>query len=344
MRHSCDSVVPAMDSPGFMLGAVLGTLAKAGHDKVTFMTSPGLSDLGAWLEQLIAESTGKEDKGIIPIDDEPFGVPGVYGKDRVFVYIRHTVGVDLDQDAKVEALQAAGHPVVRIEVADVINLGQEFFLWEMATAVAGSLLGINAFDQPNVQESKDYTTSHLDTFKKSGKLPEEEAMLEDGDVRVYADATNRKSLDKAKTLDEVMAAHVSKIQPGDYLAINAYVERTPVVHDMFQHIRIAVRDAKQVATTLGYGPRFLHSTGQLHKGGPNSGVFIQVTSDDAEDLAIPGEPYTFGVLKAAQALGDMQSLTARNRRVIRVHLGSDVESGLRQLQKAVEGALVAQRV
>ena len=344
MRHSCDSVVPAMDSPGFMLGAVLGTLSKAGHDKVTFMTSPTLSDLGAWLEQLIAESTGKEDKGIIPIDDEPFGASGAYGKDRLFVYIRHGVGANVEQDAQIEALQAAGHPIVRIEVTDLINLGQEFFLWEMATAVAGSLLGINAFDQPNVQESKDYTTSHLDTFKKSGKLPEEEAMLEDGDVRVYADATNRKSLDKAKTLDEVVAAHVSKIQPGDYLAINAYVERTPVVHDMFQHIRIAVRDAKQVATTLGYGPRFLHSTGQLHKGGPNSGVFIQVTSDDAEDLAIPGEPYTFGVLKAAQALGDMQSLTARNRRVIRVHLGADVESGLRQLQKAVEGALVAQRV
>ena len=344
MRHSCDSVVPAKDNPGFLLGAVLGTLAQTGHDKVTFMTSPALSDLGAWLEQLIAESTGKEDKGIIPIDDEPFGAPGVYGKDRLFVYIRHATDTDFNQDAQFDALKAAGHPMVRIEVADLINLGQEFFLWEMATAVAGSLLGINVFDQPNVQESKDYTTSYLDAFKKSGTLPEEEAILVDGDVRVFADAMNRKGLDKAKTLDEVVAAHVSTIQAGDYLAINAYVERTPFVHDVFQQIRMAVRDAKQVATTLGYGPRFLHSTGQLHKGGPNSGVFIQVTSDDAEDLAIPGETYTFGVLKAAQALGDMQSLTARNRRVIRVHVRADVESGLKQLQKAVEGALTGQRV
>ena len=169
-------------------------------------------------------------------------------------------------------------------------------------------------------------------------------MLKDGEVRVFADPLNRKHLGQAKTLEEVVAAHVSQIHPGDYLAINAYVERTPAVHEVFQRIRVAVRDAKHVATTLGYGPRFLHSTGQLHKGGPNSGVFIQVTSDDADDLAIPGEPYSFGVLKAAQALGDMQALTQRNRRVIRVHLGADVQAGLKQFQKAVEGALVAQRV
>ena len=341
MRHSCDACVPAQDNPGVELGAVLGTLAKAGHDKVTFITSPALSDVGAWLEQLIAESTGKEGKGIIPVDDEPLGVPNVYGADRLFAYIRYAAGVDPEQDAKVDALEESGHPVVRIDVTDLINLGQEFFLWEIATATAGSLLGINAFDQPNVQESKDYTKAYLEEFKKNGRLPEESPMATDGDIRIFADAANRQALNGASSLPQVLSAHLARVQAGDYVAINAYVERTPAVHDTFQHIRTIVRDAKQIATTLGYGPRFLHSTGQLHKGGPNSGVFIQVTADDVDDVAIPGEPYTFGVLKAAQASGDMQSLAKRNRRVIRIHLGPDVESGLKRIQEAVEGALLA---
>ena len=341
MRHSCDSTVPAQDNPGVVLGVILGTLAKAGHDKVTFMTSPAISDLGAWLEQLIAESTGKEGTGIIPVDDEPLGAPNQYGNDRLFVYIRYSGGADPAQDAKADALKLAGHPVVRIDLADLINLGEEFFLWEIATATAGSLLGINAFDQPNVQESKDYTKSYLDEYKKNGQLPEESPVATDGDIRIFADVANREALEGASSLDQILAAHLARVQAGDYVAMNAYVERTPAVHDMFQQIRMMMRDSKKVATTLGYGPRFLHSTGQLHKGGPNSGVFIQVTCDDADDVAIPGEPYTFGVLKAAQALGDMQALTKRNRRVIRFHLGADVEKGLKRIQDAVEGALMA---
>ncbi len=339
MRQSCDSAVPAADNPGVVLGVVLGILAKAGHDKVTFVTSPAVSALGAWLEQLIAESTGKEGKGLIPVDDEPLGVPPVYGNDRLFVYIRYAEGAVPEQDAKVDALKVAGHPVVRIDFSSLMNLGQEFFRWEMATATAGSLLGINAFDQPNVQESKEFTMFYLEEFKKSGRLPEALPVITDGDIRIFADAANQHALDGASSLSRAVAAHLSRVQVGDYVAINAYLERTPAVHDTFQHIRTIVRHAKQVATTLGYGPRFLHSTGQLHKGGPNSGVFIQITADQRKDLEIPEEPYSFGTLAAAQALGDMKSLSTRNRRVIRFHLGLDIEGGLQRIQKAVEGAL-----
>jgi transaldolase/glucose-6-phosphate isomerase len=314
-------------------------LAKAGRDKLTFVTSPALWDLGAWLEQLVAESTGKEGKGIIPVEGETVGVPEVYGQDRVFVYIRYEQEIDPEQEASVGALEQAGHPVIRIDVADLMNLGQEFFLWEMATAVAGAMLGINAFDQPNVQESKDYTKAHLETFKKEGSLAESTPLRVDGDIQIFADEANQEALKGRSTLDDLVAAHVTRLQPGDYFAMNAYVERTDAVHEIFGRIRTKIRETKQVATTLGYGPRFLHSTGQLHKGGPNSGVFIQVTCDDGEDLAIPGELYSFGVLKAAQALGDLQSLTSRQRRVMRIHVGSDVIKGLTRLEQAIEAAL-----
>ncbi len=339
MRHSCDSPVPATDNPGVVLGATLGVLAKAGRDKVTFIMSPAVSASGAWFEQLIAESTGKEGTGIIPVDGEPLGVPHVYGHDRVFAYIRCENGAEPEQDAAVDALQAAGHPVVRIDVTDVINLGQEFFRWEIAVATAGSLLSINAFDQPNVQESKDFTRAYLEEFQKEGRLPEESPMAVDGDMRLFADAANQQALDGASSLARAVAAHLARVRSGDYVAINAYVERTPAIHDSFQRIRAIVRDTKHVATTLGYGPRFLHSTGQLHKGGPDTGVFIQVTSDEGPDLDVPGEPYSFGVLVAAQAMGDMKSLSARNRRVLRIHLGRDVEGGVRRIQEAVERAL-----
>ena len=339
MRHSCGASVPAKENPGVYLGTVLGTLAKAGRDKLTFITSPALWDLGAWLEQLVAESTGKEGQGIVPVEGESVGTPEVYGQDRVFVYIRYEQGVDVHQDEAVTALEQAGHPVIRIQTADLLNLGQEFFLWEMATAVAGAILGINAFDQPNVQESKDYTKAHLETFKKEGRLVETSPLLIDGDVQVFADESNQQALKGSSSLDDLIAAHVTRLQAGDYFAMNVYVERTDAVHAIFDRIRTKICETKQVATTLGYGPRFLHSTGQLHKGGPNSGVFIQVTADDAEDLAIPDEPYTFGVLKAAQALGDLQSLTAKGRRVIRVHIGSDLVKGLSRLEQAIESAL-----
>ena len=339
MRQSCDSFVPPEDNPGVMLGVVMGELAKQGRDKITFVTSPAIWGLGAWMEQLIAESTGKDGKGIVPVDDEPLGPPEVYGHDRLFAYIRYTRGVDAGQDAKVAALEKAGHPVVRIELADLINLGEEFFLWEMATAVAGSLLGINAFDQPNVQESKDYTKTFLDEYKKNGRLPEEQPILSADGIKVYGDVINRQALKGSASLENALKAHLARVQAGDYFAINAYVERTDASHQALQAIRLRVRDKKKVATTLGYGPRFLHSTGQLHKGGPNSGVFIQITSDDAEDLPIPGEPYTFGALRSAQALGDFLSLSKRNRRAIRVHLGKDVVAGLKRLQSAIEKSL-----
>jgi len=342
MRHSCEASVPAQDNPGVVLGTVLGMLAKSGRDKLTFVTSPALWDLGAWLEQLVAESTGKEGKGIIPVEGESLGAPEVYGQDRVFVHLRYEQGLDPEQEDRVKVLEQAGHPIIRIDVADLLNLGQEFFLWEMATAVAGAMLGINAFDQPNVQESKDYTKAHLEAFKKEGKLAEASPLLVDGDVQIFADEANGQTLKGSATLDDLVAAHVTRLQSGDYFAMNVYVERTDAVHAIFDRIRTKIRGTKQVATTLGYGPRFLHSTGQLHKGGPNSGVFIQVTCDDAEDLAIPDEPYSFGILKAAQALGDLQSLTSRQRRVIRVHVGSDVIKGLTRLEQAIEAALCVQ--
>ena len=341
MRQGCASTVPAPDNPGITLGVVLATLAKAGRDKVTFVISPAISDLGAWLEQLIAESTGKEGKGLIPVDNEPLGGVRVYGNDRLFVYIRYADGAVPEQDSMVDALQSAGHPVVRIDCMNLLNLGQEFFRWEMATATAGSLLGVNAFDQPNVQESKEFTKFYLEEFKKNGRLPEESPVITDGDVRLFTDDANRQALEDASSLIQAVAAHLSRVQTGDYVAINAYLERTPVVHGALQSIRVLIRDAKRVATTLGYGPRFLHSTGQLHKGGPNSGVFLQVTADQSEDLDIPGEPYSFGTLVTAQALGDMKSLSTRNRRVLRIHLGRDVEAGLRRIQKAVEEALLS---
>jgi transaldolase / glucose-6-phosphate isomerase len=339
MRLSCDSCVPPEDNPGVVLGVVMGELAKQGRDKTTFVTSPAIWGLGAWIEQLIAESTGKEGRGIVPIDDEPLGPPEVYGKDRFFAYIRYSAGADTAQDAKVAALEKAGHPVVRIELAELINLGEEFFLWEIATAVAGSLLGVNAFDQPNVQESKDYTKNFLDGYNKTGRLPEEQPILTTDGIKVYGDAANRQALKGAATLEQALKAHFARVQAGDYFAVNAFLERTDAVHRALQAIRLQVRNKKMVATTLGYGPRFLHSTGQLHKGGPNSGVFIQITSDDAEDLPIPGESYTFGVLKSAQALGDFLSLSKRNRRAIRVHLGKDVNAGLKRLQAAIEKAV-----
>lgn len=336
MRHSCDSCVPPADNPGVVLGTILGELGKRKRDKVTFVASPAISALGAWLEQLIAESTGKEGKGLVPIDGEMLGAPDVYGQDRLFVYLRYTDKPHGEHESLLATLEKAGYPMVRIDVWDLINLGEEFFLWEMATAVAGAILGINAFDQPNVQESKDFTNALLDEFKRSGRLPQEEPLLTSDPIRVYTDAANRQALGKVQSLDTALSAHLNRIHAGDYVALNAYIDRSPANDRALQAIRMKIRDKKKVATTVGYGPRFLHSTGQLHKGGPDSGVFLQITSDDAEDLPIPGESFTFGVLKAAQALGDFQSLSKRNRRVLRVHVGSNVEDGLRRLQQVID--------
>ena len=340
MRHSCDSCIPPEDNPGMVLGVLLGEMAKQGRDKLTFITSPAVSGLGAWLEQLIAESTGKEGKGIIPIDDEPLGDPDAYGSDRLFAYIRSSDTPDTAQDAAVEMLQKAGQPVVRIEMTELINLGEEFFRWEIATAVAGAVLGINAFDQPNVQESKDNTKAFLEEYKKTGSLPEADPFLESDGIRFYADEGNIAVLNgDGATLGSVIAAHLGRVQEGDYVALNAYLERNDATYSVLKDIRTRIRDSKKVATTLGYGPRFLHSTGQLHKGGPNSGVFLQITADDSEDLPIPDEPFTFGVLKDAQALGDFQSLSRNGRRALRIHLSADIGAGLSKLREAIEEAL-----
>jgi len=339
MVHSCAAAAPAADNPGVLLGAVLGTLGKAGRDKVTIVASPGIADFGAWLEQLLAESTGKQGKGLIPVDGEPLGPPDVYGKDRLFVYVRLSSEANAKQDDTVAALERAGQPVVRIAVTDRYHIGQEFFRWEFATAVAGSVLGIDPFDQPDVEASKMKTRELTAAYEKTGKLPPETPFLEEAGLTLFADGKNGRVFTKVSTLAEVLAAHFARIRDGDYCALLAYVERNKQHRNALQDIRVQIRDRKRVATCLGFGPRFLHSTGQAYKGGPNTGVFLQITSDDAADLQVPGQKYTFGVVKAAEARGDFEVLAERDRRVLRVHLGSHVAAGLTTLKEAVRQAL-----
>lgn len=343
MVKACSAPVPADHNPGVQLGTVLGVLGKQGRDKVTLITSPAISDLGAWLEQLLAESTGKEGKGLIPVDREALGAPEVYGDDRLFVYVRHTASPDAKQDAAVEKLEQAGQPVVRIPINDIYDLGQEFFRWEFATAVAGGVMGINVFNQPDVEASKIETRKLTTEYEQSGSLPAEAPFLETGGVEFFADEANAAAIQKAAganaSIANVLRAHFSRIGRGDYFALLAYIEMSDPHEAQLQKIRHAVRDAKKSATCLGFGPRFLHSTGQAYKGGPNTGVFLQITCDDAQDLPIPGQKYTFGVVKAAQARGDFQVLSQRKRRALRVHLGADVNAGLAALVAAAREAL-----
>jgi transaldolase / glucose-6-phosphate isomerase len=339
MVRSCDTNVPPADNPGVVLGTVLGVLGKQGRDKVTIVTSAGIADFGAWLEQLLAESTGKRGKGLIPVDAEPLGPPDVYGWDRLFVYARLSGEADATQDHAVAALERAGHPVVRICVTDRYHIGQEFFRWELATAVAGAILGINPFDQPDVEASKDKTRELTTTYEKSGALPSETALLNESGLTLFADERNSKAFGKAGSLVEYLSAHFSHIREGDYCALLAYVERNKRHRDLLQEIRLLIRDRKRVATCLGFGPRFLHSTGQAYKGGPNTGVFLQITCDDPADLQVPDQKYTFGVVKAAQARGDLEVLAERGRRALRIHLGSHVAAGLTTLKDAVRQAL-----
>jgi transaldolase/glucose-6-phosphate isomerase len=340
MVQACASCVPPELNPGVQLGVALGTLAKEGRDKVTLLASPGIAGLGAWLEQLLGESTGKCGKGLIPIDREKVGPPEVYGNDRVFVYERLEKGPDRAQDEAVAALEKAGHPIIRINVADALDMGQEMFRWEIAAAVAGSVLGINPFTQPDVEDAKVATRKLVTEYAEKGKLPGLAPLLSEGGLTLEADANNGGELTTAntKSADLFIAAYLSWLKPGDYFAVNAFVEMNDANDKELQALRHAVRDGKKTATTLGYGPRFLHSTGQLHKGGPNTGVFLQVTCDDAEDVPIPGEKFTFGVLKQAQAQGDFDVLAARGRRVLRVHVGKDVAAGLARLRELVQKA------
>lgn len=343
MVQACAASVPVEENPGVVLGTILGVAANQGRDKVTIIASPGIYDLGAWLEQLLAESTGKVGKGLIPVDREALGTPEVYGNDRVFAYLRLESAPDAAQDAAVAALEAAGQPVVRIAIDGIYDLGEEMFRWEIATAVAGSIIGINAFNQPDVEASKIATRKLTSEYEQTGSLPPEAPILEEGGIKLYTDEKNAADLANAagenKTLAGYLKAHLDRVGAGDYFAVLGYIEMNQAHEAQLQAIRHAVRDKKRVATCLGFGPRFLHSTGQAYKGGPNSGVFLQITCDDREDVPVPGQKYTFGVVKAAQARGDFQVLAERNRRALRVHLGPDVEAGLVQLEQAINQAL-----
>jgi transaldolase/glucose-6-phosphate isomerase len=335
--HACQPAVPAADNPAVRLGAIIGALANAGRNKLTISTDPEISSLGLWIEQLVAESTGKEGKGILPVAGEALGAPDVYGDDRLFIHI--AVGmIDPEAENSLRAIEAAGHPVVRRVMNDTLDLGEEFYIWEMATAIAGVVLGINPFDQPNVQESKDNTKLLLEDFKRDGRLPEQTLAVEGRGLKVYCDDETIQALGKNLKVESFIAAHFKRVKPGDYIAMLDYIRETDENESLIQAIRIHLRDALRVATTTGYGPRFLHSTGQLHKGGPSNGVFIQITADDLKDVPIVGEPFTFGVLKQAQALGDFQSLASRDRRTIRIHLGDDIAAGLKTLLEIVRSS------
>jgi transaldolase/glucose-6-phosphate isomerase len=343
MVHACASVVPAEENPGVILGAILGILEKAGRDKLTILASPGISDLGAWLEQLLAESTGKLGKGLIPVDREELGSPDLYGSDRVFAYLRLEAAPDPKQDTAIAALEKAGQPVVRITIPNVYDLGQEFFRWEIATAVAGSIMGINPFNQPDVEASKTATRRLTTEYEKSGSLPAESPFFEDRGIKLFTDDKNAAALKQAvgsnSSLAGYLRAHLNRLHGGDYFAVLGYIQMNDAHESQLQAIRHVVRDKKHVATCLGFGPRFLHSTGQAYKGGPNSGVFLQITSDDAVDLPVPEQKYTFGIVKAAQARGDFQVLVERDRRALRVHLPADLAAGLKRLLDAVQQAI-----
>jgi transaldolase / glucose-6-phosphate isomerase len=340
MVRSCAASTPPVENPGVILGAILGVAAKQGRDKATIIASTGVGSLGAWLEQLLAESTGKLGRGLIPVDAEPVGTPAVYGSDRVFAYLRLASEQDPEHESAIAALEAAGQPVVRIVVSETAQLGQEFFRWEMATAVAGAILGINPFDQPDVEAQKIKTRELTAAYERAGALPSEAPVLIDGDIQVFADPANAAALKEGTTgLTGILKAHLGRVEAGDYIALLAYIDRSPSHSEALQRLRRMIRDQLRAATCVGFGPRFLHSTGQAYKGGPNSGVFLQITCEDAADLAVPGQAYTFGVVKAAQARGDFDVLSERDRRLLRIHLPADVDAGLKALARAVEQAL-----
>ena len=337
MAEACKAEDPA-ENPGAGLGLLLGACANAGRNKLTLIVSKELESLGAWLEQLVAESTGKQGKAIIPVDMEPLGAPGVYGTDRVFVQIG--LGADRPQEERLKALQDAGHPVVRIQCLEAVNLGQEFFRWEFATAVAGAVMGINPFDQPDVEASKIASRKLTQEFEETKSLPAEQPFFENDGVKLFADASYSATLAQAAdtpTLVGYVRAHLDQIRANDYVALLAYIEMNEAHEQALQAIRMAIRDAKKAATCLGFGPRFLHSTGQAYKGGPNQGVVVQITCEDLADVPVPGREYGFSVVKAAQARGDFTVLQERKRRALRVHL-ADV-NGLSRLAAAVSQAL-----
>ena len=336
-EQSCSPVMPVAQNSALQLGAIIGECANAGRNKLTLVIDDEIATLGLWIEQLVAESTGKEGKGVLPIASEPLGSAANYGSDRLFVSI--SLGTN-ESESGLNALSEAGHPVVYRQLSDLYDLAGEFFLWEFATACAGWRIGINPFDQPNVQESKDATRELLETFVHHGRLPEQDELVHDDALTVYA-ATDQQNLPSDSTLAAVQA-HLATAKPGDYIAFLDYVEETPTIETELQKIRLTLRNKTKCATTTGYGPRFLHSTGQLHKGGPGTGIFFQITANDAKDFPVPGESYTFSILKQAQALGDFRSLASRGRRAIRVDLGNDTLGGLRKLHELISTALAGE--
>ncbi len=340
MVAACKAENPA-ENPGAVLGIILGVCNLNGRDKLTIFTSPEIYDLGAWLEQLIAESTGKQGKAIIPVDLEEISKPEDYGEDRIFAYLKlkNTSGFSLDE--KVSLLRNFGHPVVEINLEDKMNLGQEFFRWEFATACAGAVMNINPFNQPDVESAKIEAKKLTEEYEQTGELPSEKPIYKEGEIKLFTSEDYAASLEKfievEKNLQKYLQAHLAHLQENDYFALLAYIERNEENKELLQNIRHKVFEEKLVATALGFGPRFLHSTGQAYKGGANNGVFLQITSDDAEDLNVPGQKYTFGIVKEAQARGDFQVLIDRDRRALRVHLGADVESGLEMILSLLNG-------
>jgi len=333
---------PVSENPAAQLGLLLGVAANAGCDKLTVFASPEVYDLGAWMEQLVAESTGKLGKGITPVDRETIAAPEAYGSDRLFVYIRLKGTKDAGQDAKVAALEAAGQPVVKIAIGDTYDVFGQFFTWEVATAVCGAVMAINPFNQPDVESAKIETRALTSAYEETGKLPASTPFLTDAGVELYATeayAAKLKAAAPAQTLAEILKAHLAQLAAGDYFAALAYLPMFPEHEAAIQLFRHKIRDAKKVATCLGFGPRFLHSTGQDYKGGPNTGVFLEITAAHAADVAIPGQKYTFGIVIDAQAAGDLAVLQARGRRALRVHLTGDVAAGLKTLNAAFDQAL-----
>jgi len=338
MVRSCGADVPPAENPGVRLGVALGVAAvNFGRDKVTIIASPAIAGFGGWLEQQVAESTGKQGRGLIPLAGEQLGRPENYGDDRFFIYLELAGHIDASQQAAVAALERDGRPVARIIIADAWHIGQEFFRFEMATAVAGAIIGIDPFDQPDVEASKLKTLALTEVYEKTQKLPEVAPLLSENGVAVYADPRNAGELGEAASVAGYLKRHFGRVQAGDYVAVLAYIERNESHNLMLSDILSRIRNRTRAATCLGFGPRFQHSTGQAYKGGPNSGVFLQITCDDHADIDVPGHDYSFGVVKAAQAQGDMEVLVERGRRALRLHL-TDVEPGLAQLARALDVA------
>lgn len=334
MVEACKNENPA-ENPGAILGIILGVCNLNGRDKLTIFTSPEIYDTGAWLEQLIAESTGKEGKSIIPVDLEKISKPDDYGEDRVFAYLKLKDSNDDSLDEKVALLRDSGMPVIEIILEETAQLGQEFFRWEFATAVAGSIMQINPFNQPDVESAKVEAKKITEEYEENGELPAETPIFENGAIKLFTSDEYAESLEKfiegEKTLQKYLSAHLAHLQENDYFALLAYIERDAENQEILQKIRHKVFEEKLAATCLGFGPRFLHSTGQGYKGGANNGVFLQITSEDQSDFDVPHQKYTFGVVKAAQARGDFQVLIDRKRRALRIHLGADVKKGLEEI-------------